>query len=168
MQCHRRHGRIEQSSQKICQIISVTDEIAFQTNLLALNAGVETARAGEAGRGFTVVAKEVRELAQRSANAAKEIKALINTSAEEVRYGLTLVLSTGELLKEIESLVNRINDHVVSIAKAAQEQSLALGEINSSVNHMDQMTQQNAAMLEETTAASQVLANEARQLQDQL
>ncbi|WP_159951449.1 methyl-accepting chemotaxis protein [Rhizobium sp. 18065] len=161
-------GRIEQSSQKISQIISVIDEIAFQTNLLALNAGVEAARAGEAGRGFAVVAQEVRELAQRSANAAKEIKTLINTSAVEVKGGVSLVLSTGEALKEIEGLVNRVNDHVTSIARAAQEQSLALGEINTSVNHMDQMTQQNAAMVEETTAASQVLAGEARQLQAQL
>ena len=161
-------GRIEGSSQKINQIISVIDEIAFQTNLLALNAGVEAARAGEAGRGFAVVAQEVRELAQRSANAAKEIKTLINTSAVEVKGGVSLVLSTGEALKEIEGLVNRVNDHVTSIARAAQEQSLALGEINTSVNHMDQMTQQNAAMVEETTAASQVLAGEARQLQAQL
>ncbi|MFD1743864.1 methyl-accepting chemotaxis protein [Rhizobium helianthi] len=160
--------RIEQSSQKISQIISVIDEIAFQTNLLALNAGVEAARAGEAGRGFAVVAQEVRELAQRSANAAKEIKALINNSAQEVQGGVKLVLSTGEALKEIDDLVNHVNEQVSMIARAASEQSAALGEINTSVNHMDQMTQQNAAMVEETTASSQVLASEARQLTELL
>ncbi|MBB4142357.1 methyl-accepting chemotaxis protein [Rhizobium rhizoryzae] len=160
--------RIEQSSQKISQIISVIDEIAFQTNLLALNAGVEAARAGEAGRGFAVVAQEVRELAQRSANAAKEIKSLINNSAQEVQGGVKLVLSTGEALKEIEDLVHHVNEQVSMIARAATEQSAALGEINTSVNHMDQMTQQNAAMVEETTASSQVLANESRQLTDLL
>lgn len=157
-------NRIEESSRKIGQIISVIDEIAFQTNLLALNAGVEAARAGEAGRGFAVVAQEVRELAQRSANAAKEIKTLINSSAEQVSGGVTLVRSTGEALEEIVSLVNRVDGHVNSIATAAREQATGLQEINTSVNHMDQMTQQNAAMVEETTAASETLADESRKL----
>ena len=161
-------GRIEESSKRIGQIISVIDEIAFQTNLLALNAGVEAARAGEAGRGFAVVAQEVRELAQRSANAAKEIKTLINRSAEEVGGGVALVRSTGDALEEIVALVNRVDGHVNSIATAAREQATGLQEINTSVNHMDQMTQQNAAMVEETTAASQTLAEESRQLRSLL
>ena len=158
-------GRIEDSSAKIGQIIGVIDEIAFQTNLLALNAGVEAARAGEAGRGFAVVAQEVRELAQRSANAAKEIKTLISASAAEVGGGVALVRATGDALVEIEKLVLQVNDHVESIATAAREQSTALAEINTSVNHMDQMTQKNAAMVEETTASSETLAEESRQLQ---
>ncbi|GAA3109623.1 methyl-accepting chemotaxis protein [Rhizobium viscosum] len=157
-------SRIEDSSSRINQIIGVIDEIAFQTNLLALNAGVEAARAGEAGRGFAVVAQEVRELAQRSANAAKEIKTLISSSAAEVEGGVALVRSTGDALVEIEALVNRVNAHVDSIATAAREQATGLHEINTSVNHMDQMTQQNAAMVEETTAASQTLAEESQQL----
>ncbi|MBB3461177.1 methyl-accepting chemotaxis protein [Rhizobium sp. BK377] len=157
-------SRIENSSSRISQIIGVIDEIAFQTNLLALNAGVEAARAGEAGRGFAVVAQEVRELAQRSANAAKEIKTLISSSAAEVEGGVALVRSTGDALVEIEALVNRVNAHVDTIATAAREQATGLHEINTSVNHMDQMTQQNAAMVEETTAASQTLAEESQQL----
>ncbi|HXV31423.1 MAG TPA: HAMP domain-containing methyl-accepting chemotaxis protein, partial [Sinorhizobium sp.] len=157
-------GRIETSSNRISQIIGVIDEIAFQTNLLALNAGVEAARAGEAGRGFAVVAQEVRELAQRSAGAAKEIKELISASVNEVGAGVALVRSTGDALTEIETLVNHVNEQVASIATAAREQATGLHEVNTAVNSMDQMTQQNAAMVEETTAASQMLAQESREL----
>ena len=154
-------GRIEQASREISQIINVIDEIAFQTNLLALNAGVEAARAGEAGKGFAVVAQEVRELAQRSANAAKDIKALITKSGEEVSGGVKLVQRTGEALSEIESRVLKINDHIHSIAAAAKEQSTGLAEVNSAINQMDQVTQQNAAMVEETSASTHKLSSEA-------
>ena len=154
-------GRIEQASREISQIINVIDEIAFQTNLLALNAGVEAARAGEAGKGFAVVAQEVRELAQRSAKAAKDIKALITKSGDEVQVGVKLVQATGEALAEIGTRVIAINDHIHSIATAAREQATGLKEINTAVNQMDQATQQNAAMVEETSAATHKLSAEA-------
>ena len=156
--------RIEHASSEISQIINVIDEIAFQTNLLALNAGVEAARAGEAGKGFAVVAQEVRELAQRSATAAKDIKALITKSGNEVQTGVRLVQETGEALSGIEAQVNGINDHIHSIATSAQEQSTGLQEVNTAVNQMDQVTQQNAAMVEETSAATHKLAQEADSL----
>ncbi|MBY4611272.1 HAMP domain-containing protein [Rhizobium sp. 9T] len=156
-------GRIEQASGEISKIISVIDEIAFQTNLLALNAGVEAARAGEAGKGFAVVAQEVRELAQRSANAAKDIKVLINRSSDEVHSGVKLVTATGEALGHIQDHVVKIDEHVRSIATAAREQSTGLSEVSTAVNQMDQVTQQNAAMVEESTAAAR-LAEEAANL----
>ncbi len=158
--------RIETSSNQISNIISVIDEIAFQTNLLALNAGVEAARAGEAGKGFAVVAQEVRELAQRSAQAAKEIKDLIRTSAGEVESGVKLVTATGEALKVIEQHVVSINSQLDAIATSAREQSVGLAEVNTAVNQMDQTTQQNAAMVEEATAASNSLATEADKLRE--
>jgi methyl-accepting chemotaxis protein len=153
--------QIEKSSREITNIIGVIDDIAFQTNLLALNAGVEAARAGEAGKGFAVVAQEVRELAQRSASAAKEIKALITTSSEHVRNGVGLVGQTGEALEQIVTQVGDINTNVAAIVKASKEQTIGLREINSAINSLDQTTQQNAAMVEESTAASLRLANEA-------
>lgn len=156
--------RIESSSQQISNIIGVIDEIAFQTNLLALNAGVEAARAGDAGKGFAVVAQEVRELAQRSAQAAKEIKGLIGNSSTEVEGGVKLVRETGIALKEIGEQIVGINEHMNAIATAAKEQSTGLAEINTAVNTMDQTTQQNAAMVEQSTAASASLASEAAKL----
>ncbi|MBB2749700.1 UNVERIFIED_ORG: methyl-accepting chemotaxis protein [Rhizobium aethiopicum] len=156
--------QIEQSSREITNIIGVIDDIAFQTNLLALNAGVEAARAGEAGKGFAVVAQEVRELAQRSAKAAKEIKALINSSSDLVKNGVGLVGQTGKALEEIVTQVGDINGNVVAIVEASREQATGLKEINQAVNTLDQATQQNAAMVEESTAASHSLAKEAEML----
>jgi methyl-accepting chemotaxis protein len=157
-------GRIEKSSREIGQIIGVIDEIAFQTNLLALNAGVEAARAGEAGKGFAVVASEVRALAQRSAEAAKEIKGLIQTSTVEVEQGVELVGATGKALERIVGQVAEIDTVVTDIAAGAREQATSLGEVNTAVGQMDQNTQKNAAMVEETTAASHSLRRETEEL----
>jgi methyl-accepting chemotaxis protein len=154
-------GEIEHSSTQITQIIGVIDEIAFQTNLLALNAGVEAARAGDAGRGFAVVAQEVRALAQRSAEAAKEIKALIASSSDQVKRGVRLVGDTGQALQGISAKVTEIDALIADMAKSAQEQATGLGQVNSAVNQMDQVTQQNAAMVEEATAAANSLKIEA-------
>jgi methyl-accepting chemotaxis protein len=158
--------RIEDSSRQIGQIIGVIDEIAFQTNLLALNAGVEAARAGDAGRGFAVVASEVRALAQRSAQAAKEIKALISASTTQVAQGVDLVGQAGLALARIAEQVTQINGVVSEIAASAQEQATGLHQVNAAVNQMDQVTQQNAAMVEQATAAAHSLREETDALSD--
>ena len=157
-------GEINESSRKIADIIGVIDEIAFQTNLLALNAAVEAARAGEQGRGFAVVASEVRNLAGRSATAAKEIKALIEDSVRRVEDGSQLVVQSGQTLEQIVSAVKKVSDIVAEIAAASSEQSSGIEQVNKAVMQLDEMTQQNAALVEQATAASQSMAEQAGRL----
>jgi len=155
---------IEESAQKITDIIGVIDEIAFQTNLLALNASVEAARAGEAGKGFAVVAQEVRQLAQRSAQAASDIKTLIQNSNGQVKDGVKLVNEAGAALGDIVGSIGKVAGIIQSISSASQEQAAGVQEINSSIASMDEMTQQNSALVEESTAAARHLGDQATQL----
>ncbi|MBP7064526.1 methyl-accepting chemotaxis protein [Ferrovibrio sp.] len=157
---------IEDSARKIVDIVGLIDEIAFQTNLLALNASVEAARAGEAGKGFAVVAQEVRGLAQRSANASKEIKQLISVSNGQVRQGAELVNRAGQALGEIVGSVKKVADIVAEIASASREQATGLDEVNTAVSNMDEMTQRNGALVEQTTASAQAMASQADQLNE--
>jgi len=157
-------GAINESSRRIVDIISVIDGIAFQTNILALNAAVEAARAGEQGRGFAVVASEVRSLAQRSASAAKEIKTLIDDSVDKVGSGTRLVEQAGKTMTEVVSSVKRVSDIVAEISAATQEQSTGIGEVNHAITQMDQVTQQNAALVEEAAAAAGSLQEQAAKL----
>jgi methyl-accepting chemotaxis protein len=159
-------AQITQASHRIADIIGVIDGIAFQTNILALNAAVEAARAGEQGRGFAVVASEVRSLAQRSAAAAREIKALIGSSVDQVEVGARQVAEAGHAMQDIVGQVRRVTDLVGEIAGAAQEQSSGIGQVNQAVAQMDQVTQQNAALVEESAAAAQSLAAQAQRLAD--
>ncbi len=156
--------QIEESARRISDIVALIDEIAFQTNLLALNASVEAARAGEAGKGFAVVAQEVRALAQRSASASKDIKALISESNAQVKTGATLVNRAGQSLVEIVAAIKKVSDIVAEIAAASREQATGLDQINTAVGSMDEMTQRNAALVEETTAAAQSLTTQAQEL----
>jgi len=157
---------INTSSKKIADIIGVIDGIAFQTNILALNAAVEAARAGEQGRGFAVVASEVRSLAQRSAEAAKEIKGLIGASVDKVEGGSRLVADAGKTMTEIVSSVQRVSDIIGEITAASAEQSQGIGEVNGSVAQLDQMTQQNAALVEQSAAAAESLKEQAVKLSE--
>jgi methyl-accepting chemotaxis protein len=159
---------INDSSKKIADIIGVIDDIAFQTNLLALNAAVEAARAGEQGRGFAVVASEVRSLAGRSATAAKEIKELIQDSVRKVEDGSLLVTQSGQTLEKIVASVKKVSDIVAEIAAASREQSSGIEQVNRAVMQMDELTQQNAALVEQATAASQAMAEQVRGLNQML
>ncbi len=161
-------SRIEESSQKISDIIAVIDEIAFQTNLLALNAAVEAARAGDAGKGFAVVASEVRTLAQRSSEAAKDIKGLIVDSGNQVQDGVKLVNNAGESLHEIVESIKRVTDIVSEIAAASNEQATGVEEINKAVTQMDEMTQQNSALVEETAAGARTLQEQAGRMHSRM
>jgi methyl-accepting chemotaxis protein len=155
---------IDASSRKIVDIITVIDSIAFQTNILALNAAVEAARAGEQGRGFAVVASEVRNLAQRSAAAAKEIKELIGDSVDKVNAGTRLVSDAGNTMQDIVSSVQRVSDIISEITAASAEQSSGIDEVYKAVGQMDQVTQQNAALVEEAAAAAEAMQNQASSL----
>ena len=159
-------GGIEESARKITDIIGVIDEIAFQTNLLALNASVEAARAGEAGKGFAVVAQEVRQLAQRSAKAASDIKILIQDSNGQVKEGVQLVNQAGSALGEIVTSIDKVAAIVREIASASQEQASGVQEINNAITSMDDMTQQNAALVQESTAAARALSDQAARLSE--
>ncbi len=168
VQTKRAMEQIEASSKQMSQIIGVIDEIAFQTNLLALNAGVEAARAGEAGKGFAVVASEVRTLAQRSAEAARNIKSLIGTSSDHVRSGVNLVDKTAEVLTRVVEAFGEVSALVSNMAVAAGTQASSIAEVNAAVDHLDQMTQQNAAMVEQASAACSSLSREADALSSQV
>jgi methyl-accepting chemotaxis protein len=154
-------GQIDESSKRIADIIGVIDGIAFQTNILALNAAVEAARAGEQGRGFAVVASEVRSLAQRSASAAKEIKDLIGDSVGQVNIGTRLVQEAGTTMREVVDSVARVHDIMSEITSASKEQRIGIDQVNEAIAQMDQVTQQNAALVEEAAAAAASLREQA-------